>query len=187
MMESKEATPVETLALDGHDSELFSFLSPDQKRVLREHPEAARIIWTFGSTTEEGTFRTCCYWNGAGILVSLEELRTEPIENSSMRRYGAFTMAPGSDAIAVRALTLVRYVFVQAYPVYSLEIGTRIVEPADPQLARLEYLRGYAKSEGGFYSKDDPEFVAMKSSFFEWAKTALDLLSESANYGDEKG
>jgi hypothetical protein len=166
---------IDRLGLEGHDSELFSFLEAERVEELRSHPSASTPLWTFGSVVPEtvglGTtaLMSVPSWNSRpGCLAWTERPDVERCEPhngkpSEWHRYRGFTT--NEPLIQVNALVLVRHFFVQGYTC-ALDDRPWIPKPADPGLDRLTFIRRHKQTQGSIWD-------CMKADYYWWAFVAL--------------
>lgn len=176
-------TLIERLSLDGHDSELFSFLEPQLVDELRSHPSASTPLWTFGSIYDLEmdppipVLESVSTWNTRpSCLAFTERPDVDPCEPyngkpSEWHRYRGFTT--NEPLIQITALALVRYFFVQGYTC-ALDDRPWIPKPADPRLERLPFIRNWKPQP------DNREVIwsDMKHEFHCWAIDALNQVPQ---------
>ena len=164
------------IGLDGHDSELFSFLPEAYKEQLRKHPAANVPLWTFGDTTKDGALRSVPMWNGfPGCLAWTEKPHVEPCNDSDkFVSYRGFVCR--CNLVQVAALALVRHYYSQGY---SVALDDELwLTACDPQLTRLSYIRGW-----GGKSTGSPEWQEMLPVHFDWALEALERVPVASSVG----
>jgi len=154
------------ISLNGHDSELFSFLDDQFIKQLQQHPAANKPLWTFGLVRNEHLAsvpmlnRDCFAWTAIpGVC---------PIPLSTFRTYKS-----DDPLIEVSALALVRYMFSKGYTC-SLDDRHWIRTPADRQLERLNYIRSWFGK-----SPKSPEWPQIKAEYFGWCMLALNQVAEA--------
>lgn len=164
---------VEKLSIEGHGSELFSFLDEATRARLESHRGARVLLWSFGRISRDA-LASVPMWNSR---VSCLAWRNKPmITKAEGERWASYRGFVTDDPLCqVPALTLVRLLFGNGYTC-SLDDGPWIRDPADPQLRRLRYIRGY-----GHHSTQSPEWPALRESYVVWCIRALDIVSA----GDE--
>jgi hypothetical protein len=172
---------IDRLGLEGHDSELFSFLEAERVEELRSHPSASTPLWTFGEVVPEtvglGTtaLMSVTYWNSRPSCLAFNERpdveQCEPHNGkpSEWHRYRGFTT--NDLLIQVNALVLVRYLFVQGYTC-ALDDRQWIPKPADPGLDRLSFIRGWVPQRAAV-KKESAVWCDMKIAYYRWAFEAL--------------
>jgi hypothetical protein len=173
---------IDRLGLEGHDSELFSFLEADRVEELRSHPSAEMPLWTFGRPVPEsvgfGNTALCSvtYWNSRPSCLAFTErpevVQCEPGPSgkpSTFHRYRGFTT--DDPLIQVTALVLVRYFFVQGYTC-ALDDRQWIRTPADPGLDRLTFIRDRSPARESV-KKELGIWMDLKLAYYRWVFTAL--------------
>lgn len=167
---------IDRIGLDGHDSELFSFLPEAYKEQLQKHPSANVPLWTFGDTTKDGALRSVPMWNGRpGCFAWTEKPHITPCSDSDRYvNYRGFVC--DNELIQVAALALVRYYYVQAY---SVALDDQMwLTACDPTLTRLSFIRGW-----GGKSTASPEWQEMLPVHFDWALEALERVPVPSSVG----
>lgn len=166
---------IDRLGLEGHDSELFSFLEAERVEELRSHPSASTPLWTFGSTVPESVglgvtaLRSMSYWNSRPSCLAFTERpdvqQCEPYNGkpSEWHRYRGFTTV--DPLIQVTALVLVRYLFLNGYTC-ALDDRPWIPKPADPGLDRLSFIRRPPKNHEAMWD-------CLKADYLWWVFEAL--------------
>lgn len=162
---------IKTLSLEGHDSELFSFLEPGFKEQLRGHEAASMPLWTFGRV-HEGALSSVPMWNGiGGGFVWTKEPAITQNGNGWYSHRGYVSDGP---LIRADSLTLVRMYFSNGH--VCLLDDKLWVTPADPLLERLRYIRGYGEA-----SSESPEWAVLECEYFDWCIAALDKVLAKHN------
>lgn len=168
MIEAAEQV-IDGLCLEGHDSELFSFLDPAYIEQLTKHPAANVPLWSFGRV-DEGRLRGVPMWNTSpGCYAWMGKPVVQACDDGFTNYRGMVTK---DGIIQLTALTLVRYLFVQGYTC-ALDDRHWIAASADPGLERLPYIRGY-----GGKSKQSSSWPLRQADYFDWALVALELLEQ---------
>lgn len=161
-----------TKIIDGHDSELFSFLPEEYKNQLRNHPSANVPLWTFGDVTKDRELRSVPMWNGAGCFAWTKKPHVTPC-NGSDRYVNYRGFVCDDELIQVNALSLVRHYFAQGDSV-NLDDASWLI-PCDRRLERLSYIRGWDGK-----STDSPEWPIKLCEYFDWALNALEKLRKQS-------
>lgn len=167
------------ISLHGHDSELFSFLDEQFIQQLQSHPAANRPLWTFGSVRKQhindcavDVLSSIPMWNtNPSCLAWTAVPDVAPFPNSRFRSYKGFTT--DDPLVEVSALALVRQLFGNGYTC-ALDDRQWIDTPADRQLERLIYIRGWSNK---FHAS--PEWQKLKAQYFDWCLNALELVEQA--------
>jgi hypothetical protein len=135
------------LGLEGHDSELFSFLDPEMVQQLRKHPSASSSLWTFGCLCLEPSdaLSSICSWNIYNDLFPVCTglvFTAEPgLRSTESNRFHSWRNFTTSDPlVCVDALTVVRYIATQGITA-QLDGGDWIRQPMDWPCDRLKFIR----------------------------------------------
>lgn len=160
---------ISKLAVEGHDSELFSFLEEHRIEAIEAHPAAHVPLWTFGNLHKDA-LSWACFWNGPGCMAWTEAPKIQATDSDRFVSYKGYVT---DDALfQVEALVLVRLMWGSSLTCL-LDDQPWIEHRADPQLERLPYIRGYK----GF-QPDPQRWFEMKNSYFRWVHRALDAVAQ---------
>jgi hypothetical protein len=161
------------LAIEGHDSELFSFLTDAERERLMSHRGANVLLWSFANECN-GVLQSVPMWHrGAGCFAWRSRPQVIKAEGEKWSSYRGLVCC--EPLCLVPALLLVRILFSGGYRC-TLDHANWITEPADRELRRLRYIRGY-----GDHSTESPEWPALRESYVQWCIKALDIVAA----GDE--
>lgn len=167
------------ISLHGHDSELFSFLDEQYIQQLQQHPAAIKPLWTFGTArsmeidgTEVETLSSVPMWNASpNCFAWTSAPDVAPRPDSKFRSYKGFVT--DDPLIEVSALALVRQLFGSGYTC-ALDDHTWIQFPADRQLERLAYIRGWHGMD-----KATAQWSILKAQYFDWCLDALEVVEQA--------
>lgn len=162
---------VSTLALEGHDSELFSFLETPRLEILRGHLAATRPLWVPCAVTESGALNGISVWNTSSGWFQSLAWRSMPPNDGDVGEEPGYYRVHGfvmQRPRPVEALVVIRHAFVQGYTAI-LDHQPWIERPADPYLERLSFIRRY-----DYRSTRLGEWDKKREHYFRWAEGALD-------------
>lgn len=160
-----DANIITQLGLEGHDSELFSFLDPSYVEVIQAHPAAHIPLWTFGHAHNDA-LTWSCFWNGPGCMAWTQAPMVQRASSDRFVSYRGYIT--DDELLQVEALVLVRLVWGSSLTCL-LNDRKWMQHRSDPQLRRLSYIRRYRE-----FQPDPQEWYRMKNSYFRWVMKALD-------------
>jgi hypothetical protein len=161
------------LKLEGHDSELFSFLNDAERERLMSHRGANVLLWSFANESG-GVLQSVPMWHhGAGCFAWRSRPQVIKAEGEKWSSYRGLVIY--EPLCQVPALLLLRCLFSGGYRC-TLDHAVWVTEPGDRSLRRLHYIRGQFGC-----STDSPEWPRLRESYVQWCIEALDIVAA----GDE--
>lgn len=171
------------LGLEGHDSELFSFLDPEMTQELKSHPSASSALWTLGYVctmpdTGLQALSGVTSWNIHGdifpVTTALAFSSKPELRSSDSSRFHSWRGYTTDDPlICVEALTLVRYIATQGITAQLNGIDW-IRQPMDWSCDRLKFIRDDWSRWKHCEAQWKRTWQAIKDDFFMRCMLALD-------------
>jgi hypothetical protein len=160
---------IESLSLEGHDSELFSFLDLEYIEVLRNHSLSDMVLWSFGSMNSTNQLTSVPMWNTD--MMCFAWTRCPNVNRDAKSGFANYRGYVTKDPLLeVRALVLLRHLFCNSYNCV-LDDQFWIKDRADPTLERLRYIRSWGDS-----SINSQEWTVLKKTYFEWMIRSLNKI-----------